>query len=89
MRWIEVTKTNSGRYDGPMLLDADKLLAVQRVTDGRGSYTLLFMAVPDTSTDEHGNAPGGFAGFDVHETPDEVMALLDGASAPEPLHQAV
>lgn len=89
MRWIEVTKTNSGRYDGPMLLDADKLLAVQRVTDGRGTYTLLFMAVPDTSTDGHGNTMGGFAGFDVHETPYEVMALLDGASAPERLHRAV
>lgn len=75
MRWIEITKTNTRQYDGLMLIDADKLVGMQRVSDGRGTYTALFMAVPDTSADE-GDATGGFAGFDVRETPEEILAML-------------
>lgn len=82
MRWIEVTKTNTRRYNGLMLIDADKLVGMQRVTDARGTYTVLFMAVPDVSVDENGQAPGGFAGFDVRETPEAIMAMLDGTLTP-------
>lgn len=87
MRMIEVTRTNRGRYNGPMLIDADKLLAVQRVSDQLGTYTVLFTTVPDMHA-EDGQTAGGFAGFDVRETPDEIRALLDGAPAPEPLSPA-
>lgn len=82
MRWIEVTKTNTWRYNGTMLIDADKLVGMQRVTDARGTYTSLFMAVPDVSVDENGQAPGGFAGFDVRETPEAIRGMIDCTLTP-------
>lgn len=89
MRWISVTRTNSGRYDGAMWVNADQLLALQRVSDKRGTYTVLIAAVPETSADEYGNAPGGFAGLDVRETPEDIVAILDSSAMqpPEPPHR--
>lgn len=86
MRWIKLTRTNSGRYNGPMLIDADKLLGMQR--DPRGTYTSLLTTVPNTAADEYGNAPGGFEGLDVRETPEDIMAMLEGRTVPEQPHCA-
>lgn len=69
--------------------NADQLLALQRVSDKRGTYTVLIAAVPETSADEYGNAPGGFAGLDVRETPEDIVAILDSSAMqpPEPPHR--
>lgn len=82
MRWIEVTRTNCGRYDGPMWIDAGKLLAMQRVSDERGTCTILFTTVAESHS-EDGQTPGGFAGFDVQEPPEAIVAMLEGAPGPD------
>lgn len=68
-----------GRYDGPMWIDAGKLLAMPIVSDGHGTYTSLITAVLEGHS-EDGQVQGG---FDVRETPEAIVAMLEGASAPE------
>jgi len=58
-----------------MWVNVDKLLTMQRVSDRRGTYTVLITVVPETAEDEYGSA-GGFAGFDVVETPEAIQAML-------------
>ncbi len=61
MRLIEVTRANSDNYNGPMLIVADKLLGMQRVRNGRGTYTCCSPQC-QTLTPKTARRPAGLQG---------------------------
>lgn len=76
MLWLKVTSVRSGAYNGELWIDFDRLVAMRRVHDRRGDFTVLIPAVAETAIDENTIA-AGFAGFDVAETPEQIISRVE------------